>query len=1054
MKTGIAIRSATVNIIYKHVLLLSPVGKSSLTSGEITNLVAVDCQKLYEVTQEGHLIWALPLSILLVTWFLCYVMGPSTLVGIVVLIAFLPIINLVTKQMTKVRSQRVKLSDERVEITCSMLMGIRSTKLNGYETKYKQRVEDVRSKELSLLAKEQAWWATTLVMTVSSPVLATGATFATYVLTTSSTNQHILTAADTFGVLLLFGALRFPINFAGRLIGKAAQALSAVRRISSFLQRPLQPTEEEEEEVVENGGVGCTSNDGLSFTAGDFSFELRKGQVLVVCGPVGSGKSTLINGILDEADRTMMVQKHGQYSYGPQDPFILNQSLRENILFGTPLNEKRYNAVLDACALRPDIQQLGGSDLIQIGERGVTLSGGQRQRISLARAAYKAAQSSSSCIILDDPFSALDAGTGKIVFERLIASPQALLKNSAVLLVTHASHFISHRSVDQILLMVNGRNQFMGTWDELTKFESSSSAVDDCYDEPTRQVAFLGFQFEPQINGLSAQYQYLKVYAIIVAISLFSTALRSEFTVTGGVRATKNVFNGMLGSVLRAPMSYFETVPMGRILNRFTYDTDVNDVTLTQVISMFIISCSWYVASIVVQVAILPWSAFVLFPISGLYLLLMHHYRHTGPDLQRIDALSRSPLQSMVSECLEGSTSIRIFHQDRNFITKFENIVDVNSSALLNYVSVQRWLGIRMEVLGSLVVLTTSVLVVCLNEQLNTTAGLAGLLITWTSNFTITLNFLVDTFSETEAAITAIERVDAMAELPSERSMETETTIMEDGSSINALSKSWPQQGLLEFKNVFLRYRDGLPLALNDLSFEIPAGKTCGIVGRTGAGKSSITVALFRLVEIESGQILLDGIDLSTLGLSDVRGRGMSIIPQDPFLAGANLRECLDPFEQRTDGEIMEALQSVRMGSSTATTEVLLSMKLEEGGSNYSVGERQLLNLARALLSQPKVLVLDEATASIDGETDAFIQRMLRTRFPNTTLVTIAHRLNTVMDYDCVLVMDNGRASEFDSPTNLLSNEEGIFSQLVDATGIESSKALRQMAVEASASKL
>ena len=457
-------------------------------------------------------------------------MGPSTLVGIVVLIAFLPIINLVTKQMTKVRSQRVKLSDERVEITCSMLMGIRSTKLNGYETKYKQRVEDVRSKELSLLAKEQAWWATTLVMTVSSPVLATGATFATYVLTTSSTNQHILTAADTFGVLLLFGALRFPINFAGRLIGKAAQALSAVRRISSFLQRPLrhdndtdtdkhdiadtttttrsstitaatattvatfvdvavadkgdddvaplrlsharfrvgkapeeEPTEEEEEEVVENGGVGCTSNDGLSFTAGDFSFELRKGQVLVVCGPVGSGKSTLINGILDEADRvlnhrhrystetnttndkhapssttktkgTMMVQKHGQYSYAPQDPFILNQSLRENILFGTPLNEKRYNAVLDACALRPDIQQLGGSDLIQIGERGVTLSGGQRQRISLARAAYKAAQSSSSCIILDDPFSALDAGTGKIVFERLIASPQALLKNSAVLL--------------------------------------------------------------------------------------------------------------------------------------------------------------------------------------------------------------------------------------------------------------------------------------------------------------------------------------------------------------------------------------------------------------------------------------------------------------------------------------------------------------------------------------------------------------------------------------------------------------------------------------------
>jgi ABC-type multidrug transport system fused ATPase/permease subunit len=214
-------------------------------------------------------------------------------------------------------------------------------------------------------------------------------------------------------------------------------------------------------------------------------------------------------------------------------------------------------------------------------------------------------------------------------------------------------------------------------------------------------------------------------------------------------------------------------------------------------------------------------------------------------------------------------------------------------------------------------------------------------------------------------------------------------------------------------------------------------------------GKSSITVALFRLVEIESGRILLDNVDLSTLGLNDVRGRAMAIIPQDPFLAGATLRECLDPFGKRSDKEIMDALESVRLGSSSASSDTLLSAKLEEGGSNYSVGERQLLNLARALLSQPKVLVLDEATASIDGETDAFIQRMLRTRFPNTTLVTIAHRLNTIMDYDFVLVMDKGKAAEFDSPANLLSIQGGVFSELVDATGPESSKALRDMANEA-----
>jgi len=861
-----------------------------------------------------------------------------------------------------------------------------------------------------------------------------------------------------------------------------------------------------------------------------------------------------------------MVQKGGRISYAPQDPFILNQSLRENVLFGSELDMDRYNRVLDACALRPDIQQLGGSDLIQIGERGVTLSGGQRQRVSLARAAYKEADS--ACVILDDPFSALDSGTGKIVFERLIAAPNALLKNSAVLLVTHASHFISHKSVDKILLMVNGRDEFLGTWEELTTFndeehdEQTKRAVDHIQsqvrentdeedkgnkrssqstktakernvdddastkDTTTKHgidsssnenkimkkelrehglssmktwllwfqragglwfgttvvvlmgidrffyvvvewflaswttgayepVNVLGVEFPAQSDGISAQSQYLKVFFAIISVSILSTAIRSEFCVTGGVRATKNVFNSMLESVLRAPMSYFETIPMGRILNRFTYDTDVNDVTLTQKIAMFMISCSWYVASLAVQISILPWSALVLVPVSASYVFFMNYYRMTGPDLQRIDALSRSPMQSMISECLEGSTSIRVFHQDPNFVRRFMDIVDVNSSALLNYVSVQRWLSVRMEVLGSLVILTTSVMVVCLNERLGTSAGLAGLLIVWGSNFTITLNFLVQTFSDTEAAITAIERVDAMAELPTEKAMETPKELQ--------LPPEWPQNGSLEFRNVSLRYREGLPLALNDLSFSIPAGTTCGIVGRTGAGKSSITVALFRLVEIEPnlGSILLDGFDLTKVGLSDVRGRGMSIIPQDPFLAGANLRECLDPFDQRTDEEILDALESVRMGfsnmktvgSDVYTPEQLLATKLEEGGSNYSVGERQLLNLARALLSQPKVLVLDEATASIDGETDSFIQKMLRTRFPQTTLLTIAHRLNTIVDYDCVLVMDAGRAAEFDAPAKLLENKEGIFSQLVDATGAESSKALRQLAIESFQSK-
>jgi ABC-type multidrug transport system fused ATPase/permease subunit len=311
--------------------------------------------------------------------------------------------------------------------------------------------------------------------------------------------------------------------------------------------------------------------------------------------------------------------------------------------------------------------------------------------------------------------------------------------------------------------------------------------------------------------------------------------------------------------------------------------------------------------------------------------------------------------------------------------------------------------------------------------------------------------------------IQSVERVDAMTHLPQEKPMDTDDAY--------AVPPSWPQHGKLTFQNVCLRYREGLPLALNNFSFTIPPGSHCGVVGRTGAGtkivalrwsqynptfltiilcsfhpgKSSLTVALFRIVELESGQVTLDDIDLANLGLADVRGRpnGMAIIPQDPFLAGSTLRECLDPFGQNRDTDVLEALKAVRLANPEDTVNVLDTV-VEEGGSNFSQGERQLLNLGSALLSKPKLLVLDEATSSIDSETDAFVQKIIRSRFKDITLITVAHRLNTIMDYDQVLVMDRGRAVEGGSPAELLARN-GVFAELVDATGKEGSKALRAM---------
>lgn len=420
MRTGVTIRAAVVSVLYEQVLRLTPRGRTGLTSGEVANLIAVDTQKLFEVTQEGHLVWSLPLSMALVTVFLVLIIGPVALVGIAVLIMFVPVVERITSKMLRIRQKRVSWTDKRIEIVSSMLQGIKVTKLNNYEANYAKRVRYAREREFHYLRQELAVWAVTLFIMVLSPVLATAATFTVYVL---MNENNILSAALSFSVLLLFAALRFPINYAGRFVGKAAQAISAAKRISAFLRRETRseqfdersldvisslekvlPNVNDKEEVIQEDsplrlkqasffvgadvpdysvfeGVSGSIDSFGSFVVSKFDFTVKKGEVLAVVGPVGSGKSTLINGIIREvsvASNETEVQTRGTVAYVSQTPFILNTTIRENILFGLPFKEELYDRVLDACCLRQDLEQLGVSgDLTEIGERGVTLSGGK-----------------------------------------------------------------------------------------------------------------------------------------------------------------------------------------------------------------------------------------------------------------------------------------------------------------------------------------------------------------------------------------------------------------------------------------------------------------------------------------------------------------------------------------------------------------------------------------------------------------------------------------------------------------------------------------------------
>ncbi|GAX24232.1 hypothetical protein FisN_4Lu593 [Fistulifera solaris] len=438
-------------------------------------------------------------------------------------------------------------------------------------------------------------------------------------------------------------------------------------------------------------------------------------------------------------------------------------------------------------------------------------------------------------------------------------------------------------------------------------------------------------------------------------------------------------------------------------------------------------SSSWLLSSIVVMAVVLPWILIPLAPVTLIYIYTQSYYRMSGPDLQRLDAITRSPIQASLAEGLEGAHIIRAYRKELKFAASFRHLINRNSAAMMNFLAGQRWLGFRIEIMGASLTTASSLIIILANEMLNINAGMVGLLLQWSIVFTSALNFFFLRLTDSEARLTSIERIYNTSQLDSEAAWETD-------ASVAVLDTLWPQNGELEFDHVCMRYRSDLPLALSSVSFKLIAKSRCGIIGRTGSGKSSLIASILRITEIESGRILLDGVDLSEIGLTDVRGRehGLRVIPQDPVLYAGSLRDCIDPFHLCTDDEIiLEALKAVKHQGALKRGLATLNDSIEEGGSNLSAGERQLLCLARAI---------------IDSSTDSFIQEMLRTRFNDTTLLTIAHRLHTIMDYDTVLVMDNGRVAQFGPPKELLMDKNGIFASLVESSGPEAAQELRAIA--------
>uniref|UniRef100_A0A8C5TUD7 Canalicular multispecific organic anion transporter 2 n=1 Tax=Malurus cyaneus samueli TaxID=2593467 RepID=A0A8C5TUD7_9PASS len=1054
--TGMRLRTGITGVIYRKSLAITNSAKRSSTVGEIVNLMSVDAQRFTDLMTFLNMLWSAPLQIFLALYFLWQTLGPSVLAGVAVMVLLIPFNSAIAIKTRAFQVEQMRYKDSRIKLMNEILGGIKVLKLYAWEPSFSEKVLEIRKNELRVLKKSAYLNSLSTFAWISAPFLVALTTFAVYV---SVDEKNILDAEKAFVSLSLFNILKFPLNMLPQVISNITSV--SLKRIQQFLSH-----DELDPNCVETKVIAPGKDADIFLIC--INMLVPSGSLVAIVGHVGCGKSSLVSALLGEMEKLEgEVAVKGSVAYVPQQAWIQNATLKDNILFGQAPNEEKYQNALEACALKTDLEVLPGGDHTEIGEKGINLSGGQRQRVSLARAVYSA----SDIFLLDDPLSAVDSHVAKHIFDKVIG-PDGILKGKTRILVTHGISFLPQ--VDHIIVLVDGKISEMGSYQDLLKQNKAFAeflrnyALDEDIeeDEPTSTVSlflktylFLSTRLqifslpvislvicllyccqnaaaiganvwlsdwtnEPVVNG--TQHNTAMRIGVYAALGLLQglIVLICSFTLAmGGINAARTLHAALLDNKLHSPQSFYDTTPTGRIINRFSKDIYVIDEVIPPTILMFLGTFFTSLSTMIVIIASTPLFAVVIVPLAILYFFVQRFYVATSRQLKRLESVSRSPIYSHFSETVSGASVIRAYRRVKAFVDISDLKVDENQKSYYPGVVSNRWLGIRVEFVGNCIVLFAALFAVIGRNSLN--AGLVGLSVSYALQVTLSLNWMVRMTSELETNIVAVERIKEYSET------ETEAPWTIEGKSPPA---DWPSKGELEFVNYSVRYRKGLDLVLKGLNLQVHGGEKIGIVGRTGAGKSSMTLCLFRILEAVKGEIKIDGVKISEIGLHDLRSR-LTIIPQDPVLFSGTLRMNLDPFNKYSDEEIWKALELSHLKRFVSSQPSMLDYECSEGGENLSVGQRQLVCLARALLRKSRVLILDEATAAIDLETDDLIQMTIRTQFEGCTVLTIAHRLNTIMDYTRVLVLDNGTIAEFDTPANLIA-AKGIFYSMAKDAGL------------------
>ncbi|KAJ0987914.1 hypothetical protein J5N97_006270 [Dioscorea zingiberensis] len=1064
-KFGMKSQAALVAMIYKKGLTISNRSRQG-GGGEIVNLMSVDAERIGDFSWYMIDLCLIPFQVGLSLVILYKNLGLASLVTLAATLLVM-VLNLPFSKLEQVFQGKImEWRDKRIKATSEILRNMRILKFHGWEMRFLSKILEIRKNEMIWLKKYLFTEVLVTFVYWGAPIFVSVATFATCLLMGIPLESgKILSALATFN-MLKDPIYNLPDTWQPDMVEKLPRGSSDV--------------------AVEISDFPCGTKVAVCGTVGS-------GKSSLLCCMIGEIPKT-----------SGTIKLCGNVAYVAQSPWIQSGTVESNILFGMEMSREKYEQILEACSLKKDLEILPLGDQTIIGERGINLSGGQKQRLQIARALYRDADIYlfddpfsavdahtgnhifKECILkclgpktviyvthqvefLSNADSILVMKDGRI---NQVGRYSDIVNVEADLMALVKAHMNSLSAVNPFNELQPDDSKAVNdlSSQHLVECDSYSAVkVEDKYDELNASLTGQLIQEEERESGnvgLSVYWRYITalhkgalVPFILLAYILFqilqicsnywmATAapvtkkykqstlgsslcvlLRVSLLATAGFNTAKLLFDNLHRCIFRAPMSFFDATPSGRILNRASTDQSAIDESIPVNVGLFA-SVTIQFLGILAVMSQVAWQVFVIFvPVIAISVWYQQYYIATARELTRLVGVRNAPIIQHFAESISGLTTIRSFNEESRFSATCTHLIDAYLQPQFHNAGVREWLCFRLDILSSSVfAFSLAFLILIPPSAIN--PGVAGLAVTYGLSLSSLLALVVWNICNLENKMISAERIFQYTCIPSEHPLVLEA---------NRPPDNWPFCGEINIRDLLIRYAPHLPLVLRGITCRFPGGTKTGIVRRTGSGKSTLIQALFRIIEPTSGEIVIDGIDISTIGLLDLRSR-LSIIPQEPTMFEGTVRSNLDPLEEYTDEQIWAALDKCQLGEEIWKKDEKLDSPVVEHGENWSVGQRQLVCMGRVLLRKSKILVLDEATASVDTATDVLIQRTLRTHFSEATVITIAHRIASVLDSDNVLLLDNGRIIEYGSPSTLLQYESSAFAKLVKAYTSSSSQ--------------